>query len=278
MRQLAHLVDDLLEVSRLTAGKIHLRKEQVELCGVVQCAAETVQPLIETRQHRLTLLLSDQPVWLDADPIRLEQIVVNLLTNAAKYTPEGGDITLAVCREDEEAFVRVRDTGIGIAPELLPRIFDLFTQAEQGLDRSQGGLGIGLALVKALVEMHEGSVTAHSAGLGRGSEFVVRLPVRQTPNADQPRMAALTPCGLTSLRILVVDDNSDAADSLATLLRLRGHETRVAHDGPTALQEALALSAPGHSAGHRLAGHGRLRGRPTRSAGQRKPKERSSLP
>ena len=164
---------------------------------------------------------------------------MNLLTNAAKYTPEGGENSLSLHREGDQAVLRIRDTGIGIAPELLPRIFDLFTQAEQALDRSEGGMGIGLALVKALVEMHEGSVDVSSAGLGRGSEFVVRLPVQEAPEADQPTTAAPATSSSASLRLLVVDDNVDAADSLAMLLRLGGHEVQVAYTGPTAVQAAL---------------------------------------
>jgi PAS domain S-box-containing protein len=239
VRQLAHLVDDLLEVSRLAAGKIKLRKEPVEMRIVMERAVETARPLIDTRQHRLTISLPDQPVWSQADPNRLEQVFVNLLANAAKYTPDGGEIFLILRREADGAVVRVRDTGIGIAPELLPHIFDLFTQAEQGLDRSQGGLGIGLALVKAYVEMHEGSVEAGSAGPRLGSEFVVRLPIRQAPDKGRPAAAKPALSRPASLRMLVVDDNKDGADSLAMLLRFEGHEVRVAYTGPTAIQEAI---------------------------------------
>ena len=175
---------------------------------------ETVRSLIDQRKHELTVSLPPQAIWLDADAARLEQVVVNLLTNAAKYTDEGGHIWLTLQQEGEEAVLRVRDTGVGIAPELLPRIFDLFTQAERSLDRSQGGLGIGLALVQRLVEMHGGTVAASSA-LGQGSEFVVRLPVVPPPEPQPPSPPTETaePTG-PSLRVLVVDDNVDTADDL----------------------------------------------------------------
>ncbi len=238
VRQLSRLVDDLLEASRLTAGKIKVRKERTELRVVVERALETARPLIEARRHELFLSLPDQPVPLYADPTRLEQVVLNLLTNAAKYTPEGGSVSLTAYREDAQAVVRVRDTGVGINPELLPRVFDLFTQAEQGLERTQGGLGIGLALVKSLVEMHEGTVQAQSA-VGQGSEFVVRLPVKAAPAHHEPEAAKPTRSPPV-LRVLVVDDNVDAADSLAMLLRLGGHDVREAHSGPAAVQAAQA--------------------------------------
>jgi CheY-like chemotaxis protein len=184
--------------------------------------------------------MSPQPIWIYADAARLEQVVVNLLNNAAKYTTNGGRISLAVQQEGDEAVLRVRDTGVGIAPELLPQIFDLFTQAERSLDRSQGGLGIGLCLVQRLVEMHGGRVEVHSE-LGQGSEFVVRLPVMGTP-ATQPPAApkeSAEPPG-PCLRVLVVDDNLDAAESLGLLLNASGHEFQTAYDGSTALEVALA--------------------------------------
>ena len=207
-------VDDLLEVSRITTGRIQLRQERIAVGGIVENAVETVRPLIDQRRHELTVSLPPQPIWLHADAARLEQVVVNLLTNAAKYTDEGGHIWLTVQQEGEEAVLRVRDTGVGIAPELLPRIFDLFTQAERSLDRSQGGLGIGLALVQRLVEMHGGTVAASSA-LGQGSEFVVRLPVvpPPAPQPSSPPTETAQPTG-PSLRVLVVDDNVDTADDL----------------------------------------------------------------
>jgi PAS domain S-box-containing protein len=236
--QLTRLVDDLLEVSRITTGRIHLHQELIALNGIVEHAVETVRPLIEQRRHALKLTLPPQPIWLYADAARLEQVVVNLLTNAAKYTDERGHIFLSVQQEGDEAVLRVRDSGVGIAPELLPRIFDLFTQAERSLDRSQGGLGIGLCLVQRLVEMHRGRVEANSS-LGRGSEFVVRLPVGLTPApSPSPSPEKTQPTG-PSLRVLVVDDNVDAAQSLAVLLNSGGHAVRTAHDGPATLEAAL---------------------------------------
>ena len=174
--QLTRLVDDLMDVSRVSTGKVHLQLDSIDLTGVVQRAVEAVRHLMDERDHKLVVSLPLQPIWLHADAARLEQILVNLLANAAKYTEHGGHIWLSVEQQGDECVLRVRDTGIGIPPELLPRVFDLFTQSEQSLARSQGGLGIGLALVRRLVEMHQGRVEAHST-LGQGSEFVVTLPV-----------------------------------------------------------------------------------------------------
>ena len=238
--QLKHLVDDLLEVSRITSGRVQLRQERVSVGGIVERAVETAQPLIAQRRHDLKVSLPPEPIFLQADAARLEQVLVNLLTNAAKYTDEGGRIWLSVEQEGNAAVLRVRDTGIGIAPELLPRIFDLFTQAERSIDRSQGGLGIGLCLVERLVELHGGSVQAHSV-LGQGSEFVVRLPLMLTapPASPAPAIeAAQSPA--KGCRVLVVDDNVDAAQSLAVLLEMTGHEVRLAYDGPSALEAAIA--------------------------------------
>ncbi len=238
--QLTRLVDDLLEVSRITTGKIHLQQERIALNGIVNRAVETTRPLLDQHRHELTVSPpNEEPIWLYADAARLEQVVVNLLNNAAKYTADGGHISLAVRQEGNEAVLLVRDTGVGIAPELLPRIFDLFTQAERSLDRSQGGLGIGLSLVQRLVEMHGGRVEVYSA-LGQGSEFVVRLPVMLTPATEPPPTSKESdePTG-SSLRVLVVDDNIDAAQSLALLLELSGHDVQTAFDGPTALKVAL---------------------------------------
>ena len=244
--QLTHLVDDLLEVSRITTGRVQLRQQQIALSGIVERAVETAQPLIDQRRHQLQVSLPLEPVFLLGDAARLEQVLVNLLTNAAKYTDEGGRIWLSVEAADAAeaaavpmVVIKVRDTGMGIAPELLPHIFDLFTQADRSLDRSQGGLGIGLCLVQRLVELHGGSVEAHSV-LGQGSEFVVRLPLMLTalPAAPLPALdAALPPT--KSCRVLVVDDNVDAAQSLAKLLELTGHEVRLAYDGPSALAAAI---------------------------------------
>ncbi len=237
--QLTRLVDDLMEVSRITTGRVQLRHDRVVVSGIVDRAVETAHPLMDQRRHELKVSLPPQPIWLNADASRLEQVVVNLLTNAAKYTDEGGHIWLTVGQEGDECVLRLRDTGVGIAPELLPRIFDLFTQAERSLDRSQGGLGIGLALVQRLVEMHQGSVEVHST-LGQGSEFVVRLPVAPALAPQPPSNPTETaePTGPT-LRVLVVDDNVDAAQTLAMLLETLGHDVRTAYTGPTALEAAL---------------------------------------
>ncbi len=241
VQHLVRLVDDLLDVSRVMRGKIELRREPVELATVIARAVETAQPLIEVQGHRLEISVSNESLLLDADPVRLAQVVGNLLTNAAKYTEPGGRIWLTAERAGGEAVLKVRDSGIGIAPDMLPRIFELFVQVDHAATRSQGGLGIGLTLVKNLVEMHGGTVEARSEGLGKGCEFVVRLPllVREGPepvaerNGEQ-RQDTPTP----GHRLLVVDDNRDAADSLATLLRLQGHDVRVVHDGVAALEAA----------------------------------------
>ncbi|MDB5842918.1 MAG: hypothetical protein JWP79_228 [Polaromonas sp.] len=238
--QLNHLVDDLLEVSRITTGRVQLRREQVAVGDIVERAVETAQPLITQQRHQLTVRLPAQPVWLHADAARLEQVVVNLLTNAAKYTDEGGRIELSVQQDGPDAVLRVLDTGIGIAPDLLPHVFDLFTQAERSLDRSQGGLGIGLCLVQRLVELHGGTVTAYSVQ-GQGSEFVVRLPAMLTwVSPPGPPVAA--PAGPLDkhCRVLVVDDNVDAAQTLGMLLEFSGYEVRMAHDGLSAVDAALA--------------------------------------
>jgi two-component system CheB/CheR fusion protein len=240
-RQVEHLVrliDDLLDVSRITRGKIQLRKEPVALADVVSRAVETSRPLIDERRHQLTVELPSEPVFLDADITRLSQVLANLLNNAGKYTEEGGQIWLTAECVGGEAVIKVRDTGMGITPEILPRVFDLFTQADRSLDRSQGGLGIGLTLVRSLVQMHGGTVQAFSDGSGLGSEFVVRLPTlttavpQESPNGDGPVHVADGP----PRRILVVDDNVDAAESLAMLLRASGHEVLAVHEGRTAIE------------------------------------------
>jgi PAS domain S-box-containing protein len=237
--QLTHLVDGLMEVSRTLTGRIQLRREQIAVSRIVERAVETARPLIDQRRHELTVSLPPDPIWLYADAARLEQAVVNLLTNAAKYTEKGGHIWLTVQQEDNECVLRVRDTGVGISPELLPHIFDLFTQAERSLDRSQGGLGIGLALVQRLTEMHGGRVEASSA-FGQGSEFVVRLPVLSSPALPPPSTHKETAERTARpLRALVVDDNVDAATALELLLQESGHLVRVAHTGPTGLAAAL---------------------------------------
>jgi PAS domain S-box-containing protein len=240
--QLSSLVDDLLEVSRIATGRVRLHQERLDLRGVVERAVEAVRPLIDRRRHELSLSLPPEPVWLHGDPNRLEQVVVNLLNNSCKYTDEGGRIGLTVCQEEDKVVLRVQDTGIGIAADLLPHIFDLFTQADRSLDRSQGGLGIGLALVQRLVELHGGTVQAFSAGMGRGSEFVVRLPVspQGTTTQNQDDEAPAHQPAL-SCRVLVVEDNVDAAESVALLMRMSSHDVRVAHTGPDGLEVAVAF-------------------------------------
>ena len=237
--QLTRIVDELLEVSRITTGRIHLHQEPIAADVVMENAVSTIRSLIDQRKHELTVSLPTQAIWVHADAARLEQVVVNLLTNAAKYTDQGGHVWLTVQQEGEEAVLRVRDTGVGIAPEILPRIFDLFTQAERSLDRAQGGLGIGLALVQRLVEMHGGSVTASSA-VGQGSEFVVRLPVTAPPRprASSPPAETAQPIA-TSLRVLVVDDNVDTVTTLALLVKESGYDVRTAYDGSAVLETAL---------------------------------------
>ncbi|WP_254509013.1 hybrid sensor histidine kinase/response regulator [Anatilimnocola floriformis] len=237
--QLARLIDDLMEVSRINTGRIHLQLERVGLNGVVERGVETTRPLMDQHHHELKVSLSSQPIWVYADPTRLEQVVVNLLTNAAKYTADCGTIAIAVQQEGNEAVLRVRDSGVGIAPELLPRIFDLFTQAERSLDRSQGGLGIGLCLVQRLVEMHDGKIEVESK-LGKGSEFVVHLPIMATLPISPTSPKHIVPGSHgAALRVLVVDDNLDSAQSLGLLLEATGHDVQLAYDGPTALQATL---------------------------------------
>ncbi|MDB5886887.1 MAG: domain S-box protein [Polaromonas sp.] len=238
--QLNHLVDDLLEVSRITSGSVRLRPQRISVNGVVERALETAQPLILLHRHELTVSLPPEPVFLQADAARLEQVLVNLLTNAAKYTLQGGRIWLSIEQERDAVVIKVRDTGIGIAPELLPHIFELFTQAERSLDRSQGGMGIGLCLVQRLVELHGGCVTVHSV-LGQGSDFTVRLPLaREAPPAMAAPVPDTAPPPAHGRRVLVVDDNVDAAQSLALLLEMSGHEVRLAHDGLGALEAVMA--------------------------------------
>lgn len=264
---MVRLIDDLLDISRITRGKLQLRKEWVELAAVVRSALEASRPFIEAQAHELTVTLPTQPVYFNADPIRLAQILVNLLSNAAKYTGKGGHIWLTATVKNEggrmkdeqkmptpsdssfilhpSSFVEVsvRDTGIGIAVEHLPLLFKMFSQVSPALERSQGGLGIGLSLVRGLVELHGGTVEARSRGLGLGSEFVVRLPIGEAPvvTGSEPSGSAEKAGADHPCRILVVDDNQDAADSLATLLQLTGYDTRVAHDGLEGVQAAATF-------------------------------------
>ena len=242
VEHLARLIDDLMDVSRISKGKVELRMEAVDLAAVVRRAIETSRPLIAERGHRLTIDLPPESIRLQADSTRLEQIIDNLLTNAAKYSDPGGRIALTVARRGDLAELTIRDAGIGIAPDKLPHIFDLFVQAERRLDRSQGGLGIGLSLVRSLVEMHGGSVTATSQGLGQGSEFVVRLPalpaVPRSLPPDPSQHKARPDSGLPRRKVLVVDDNVDSARSMSILLRqIWKQEVEVAHDGEEALEK-----------------------------------------
>ncbi len=239
VEHLVRLVDDLLDVSRVSRGKITLQKMGLDLSAVVHQAVETSRPLIDSRRHHLAVTLPPDPVRVEGDFIRLAQVVSNLLNNAAKYTDEGGEIELTVEKAGPgEAVIRVRDNGRGIDPSALKVLFDLFYQVGHNLDRSEGGLGIGLSLVKSLVEMHGGSVEARSEGRGHGSEFTVRLPlVRENPPAT-PAAAAVASPSVRPTRILVVDDNRDSAESMALLLKMEGHEVWTAYDGEKAVDVA----------------------------------------
>jgi signal transduction histidine kinase/CheY-like chemotaxis protein len=241
VRQMAQLVDDLLEISRVTSGKVRLQRELIDVATIVAYAVETSRPVLESHHHRLSIAVSPEPLYIDADSLRMAQVLSNLMNNAAKYTQPGGQIRLAAAAEGGEVVFRVRDNGIGIPPEMLSRIFDLFAQVDHSLDHSQGGLGLGLTLVRSLVEMHGGSVEALSDGLSRGSEFIVRLPMVQ-PAEVHERAAIAPPSGRKqrmrppARRVLVVDDNVSSAQSLAMVLKLDGHDVEVSHDGRQALE------------------------------------------
>jgi signal transduction histidine kinase/DNA-binding response OmpR family regulator len=261
VKQMARLVTDLLDISRITQGKIRLHVAPVETASIVAQAVEISRPLIDSRKHELAVSLSHEPLWVNGDATRLAQAVANLLNNAAKYTENEGRIQLKVEKDQDQVVFRVRDSGIGIPPDMLPKIFELFTQVDRSLDRSQGGLGIGLSLVRSVVEMHEGTVQAFSEGLGKGSEFVVRLPkLQHIPEsgeseplkAGRPTEATSSPGtngAISSLpksrsvarRILIVDDNQDSTESLARLLQRTGHEVETALDGATGLKAARAF-------------------------------------
>jgi signal transduction histidine kinase len=237
--QLSKLVDDLLDVSRITRGKVELKLATVELAAAATQAIEGCRPLLDGRQQRLTVSFPNVPLAVHADPVRLVQVLSNMLNNAAKYTAKGGNVWLTVERENEEAVVSVRDDGKGIDAKLLPNVFDLFTQCDRSLARSEGGLGIGLTIVKSLVEMHRGRVEARSEGLGKGSEFIVRL-LRVDSLMANPTIDVVGQ-SVKPQRVLIVDDNADAADTLAMLLMGEGHDVRIAHDGLTALREAASF-------------------------------------
>jgi CheY-like chemotaxis protein/nitrogen-specific signal transduction histidine kinase len=242
-QHLTRLVDDLLDVSRITRGKVKLAREPLDLAVILHRAAEVSRPLIDARRHRLTVAVPPEPVRLEGDLTRLVQVVGNLLNNAAKYTDEGGHIRLEAAREGREAVIRVRDNGMGLPADLLPHVFDLFSQADRSLDRSQGGLGIGLTLVRRLVEMHGGRVEARSDGPGQGSEFIVRLPAETSSVAPSPGAAAGDSARPASggLKVLVVEDNVDSAKMMSFMLELGGHQVRMAHDGAEALEAARAF-------------------------------------
>jgi PAS domain S-box-containing protein len=238
LAQLVRLVDDLLDVSRITRDRLELRKEPVDISAVVRQAIETCRPLIDEMGHNLIVTMPQTQLFVQADPVRLSQVLGNLLNNACKFTSQGGHIWLTVARREGDVAVALKDNGVGIAPQMLPKVFDMFTQLDRSLERSHGGLGIGLTLVKRLVELHGGSITASSQGAGHGSEFIVRLPVLSetfSKIAPGPAAADVFPIGR---RILVVDDNRDSAKSLAKLLTLTGNEAHTAHDG----LEAIAIA------------------------------------
>jgi signal transduction histidine kinase len=260
VKQLARLVTDLLDISRITQGKIRLHLEPVGVAAIVEQAVEISRPLIDSRNHHLSISLPGEPICVNGDATRLAQAVANLLNNAAKYTETGGRIELKVTKDQNQVVLSIRDSGIGISPDMLPKIFELFTQIDRSLDRSQGGLGIGLSLVRSIVEMHQGVVQAFSAGLGKGSAFVVRLPLltqsgpavsdqssqvfppSKIPNSNgaDGQASGLSPLQVrrAGRRILVVDDNQDSTESLARLLRLGGHQVETALDGTTGLKVA----------------------------------------
>jgi signal transduction histidine kinase/DNA-binding response OmpR family regulator len=238
VRHLTRLVDDLLDLSRITRGKIHLQMECVTTAEIVARSVEMARPLIDSRKHQLTVVLPPEPLYVRGDPVRLAQAIGNLLNNAAKYTEEGGHIWLSVERRDDWAIFRVRDNGMGIPRDMLSSIFELFKQVERSLDRSQGGLGIGLTLVHKLIGMHGGRVEAFSSGLNQGSEFIVYLPMGQAEEAPSHSTKVCPAMHSSRRRVLIVDDNTDAAHSLALLMESGGHEARLCYDGPSALSEA----------------------------------------
>jgi PAS domain S-box-containing protein len=241
VRLMARLLEDLLDVSRISLNKLELRKERVELAAVLEAALETSRPVIDDGGHALDVTLPPEPIHLEADPVRLAQVFANLLNNAAKYTEKGGRLQLTAERIGKDVIVSVKDSGIGIVAETLPRIFDIFSQAKRALAWSQGGLGIGLSLVKGLVELHGGTVEARSEGPGRGSEFIVSLPVEPKTTAVQPTPPDEEHKPGTKCRVLIADDNRDSADSLAMLLQIMGNEVGTAYDGEQAVEAAAAL-------------------------------------
>jgi PAS domain S-box-containing protein len=240
LTQLVRLVDDLLDVARITTGKIALKRERVTLDVVINAAVESVSPVINAGRHAFEIVMPDEPLSMEVDSGRVSQVVINLLTNAAKYTPSGGKITLDVSRAIDQAVIRVRDNGMGIAEDQLPRLFEMFAQMNPP-EQSQGGLGIGLTIAKRLVQLHGGSIEAHSGGPGRGSEFVVRLPLALTPMATQTEQRQLSSlvAGMR-LKVLMVDDNIDLVEMLKLAVEGMGHEVRTALDGQSAISTALS--------------------------------------
>jgi PAS domain S-box-containing protein len=240
--RLSRLIDDLLDVSRIRTGKVELRRTQVTLSSVVGHTVDVIRPIFEERGHALAVSLPEEPVWLEVDVARLEQVLTNLLNNAAKFTEDGGRIALSAERHPHEVVLRVADTGVGISPELLPRIFDLFIQGDRSLDRSRDGLGIGLTLSRRLVELHGGTIEAHSDGLGKGSEFAVHLPILLTgASAAEEAAQGAGAAPRRTLRVLVVDDSEDTAEMMQALLEMDGHQVQTAGSGPAALEVAAAL-------------------------------------
>jgi CheY-like chemotaxis protein len=236
---LTRVVDELLDVNRVARGQLVIERQPIDLRDVLARAVETSRPLLDARSHHLHVSMADQPIECYGDPMRLGQVIVNILNNAAKYTPDGGDIALSAERIDSRVEVRVRDNGRGIERDSIDRVFDLFMQVDPGTGSALGGLGVGLALVRRIVELHGGSVHARSEGLGKGSEFTVRLPLQA--HVSRPPIesrSGQTPQEFVPLRILAVDDNVDAADSLAALLNVQGHEVRVAYNGPSGIAVA----------------------------------------
>jgi signal transduction histidine kinase/ActR/RegA family two-component response regulator len=239
VQNLAHLIDGLLDVSRISQDKIQLRSEPFDGVSVLRRVCEVLRPLIEHKQHEIVVDIQGESIPLFGDVTRFEQIVTNVLSNAVKYTPEGGRISLQASTHEGQVVIRVKDSGIGISSEMLPRIFDLFAQAEQGLDRSQGGLGIGLTIARKLTEIQGGTLTAASAGVGHGSEFTIRLPLAEAVREEINNRDASA--STRQLRILVVDDNRDTVEVQSRFLAMLGHEVKVAHDGPAAIAAAEEL-------------------------------------
>lgn len=238
---LSRLVDELLDVSRITHGKVSLVREPISLSSVVRSASEASRPLMEQRQHHFETLVPSHEIWLSGDPIRLSQVLSNLLNNAAKYTPNQGRITLSASQVGSDILLTVRDNGIGIGPEVLPHVFDLFMQATPSLDRSQGGLGVGLSLAQTLARMHDGEITARSAGIGQGSEFTLRLPAGFAGAGNEKSSLPLETVPLKPHNILLIEDRVDAAEGMAMLLTALGHQVEISHDGPSGLAKARSL-------------------------------------